>query len=102
MHRANNDFTGNRRLIIAMLVAAVLWLTLLRAAHIHQTDTKPNGDRAELCDICAQLSAPAGILPVQLVLSWISAWSVIALLVSLAFDKTVRYHFYLARGPPRH
>lgn len=85
-----------------MLVAAVLWLALLRATHIHETGQNPNGDRAELCDICAQLSAPVGILPVQLVLAWISAWSVIALLVSFVFDETVRYHSYLARGPPRH
>ena len=101
MHRTSADFTGNRRLIVAMLVAAVLWLALLRAAHVHEAGPNPNGDRVELCDICAQLSSPAGIVAAPTSLAWFAVWSVITFVVSPLGALSSRLRPYQARGPPR-
>ncbi len=101
MHRTSADFTGNRRLIVAMLVAAVLWLALLRATHIHESTPKPNGNHAELCEICAQLSTPAGIVAAPASLAWFAVWSVITFVVSPLGALSSRLRPYQARGPPR-
>jgi hypothetical protein len=103
-HRQQPDhggFAQNRRLVVSMLVAAVLWFGLLRAMHIHEEAPRTHGDQVGLCDLCAQLGAPAGVLAAPPTLAWFAVWSVIAFVVSSLGAASSRPHTYQARAPPR-
>ena len=99
--RANSGRARQRRLIVALLAAAVLWLALIRATHVHSTDAGHRSDQAGQCDVCAQLAAPGGLASAQPVPAWVAAWIVIALLIGSRAVDTTRIHAYRARGPPR-